>query len=83
MIAHNMINILKKNNRVNVWYGDIDIIEECAIASGVLKKHPKDTIQCILNALDKSPLFIKGYITSDISGINRTYRCFSLKEWFQ
>lgn len=80
MIAHNMINILKKNNRVNVWYGDIDIIEECAIASGVLKKHPKDTIQCILNALDKSPLFIKGYITSDISGINRTYRCFSLKE---
>lgn len=78
MIAHNMINILKKNNRVNVWYGDIDIIEECAIVSGVLKKHPKDTIQCVLNALDKSAKFKKTYIYSDLNGTKRKYRCFTM-----
>ncbi len=78
MIADNMVNILKKNNRINVWYGDIDIIEECAIMSDTLKKHPKDTIQCILNALDKSTKFKKTYIYSDLNGTKRKYRCFTM-----
>lgn len=78
MIAQNMVNILKRNNRINVWYGDIDVIEECAIMSGVLKKHPKDTIQSVLNALDKSTLFKKTYIYSDLDGTKRKYRCYTM-----
>lgn len=62
------MSIMKENHRNSVWYGDIYLIEKCAIMSGVIKKHPQDTIQCILNALDKSPLFIKGYIVADVSG---------------
>ena len=77
-IAKNMAAILQKANRTCVWYGDIELLEECAIVSGVAKKHPQRTIQCILNALDKSSLFEKGYITSDVSGSRRKYRCFRL-----
>lgn len=78
-IADNMIDVLKQHQRINVWYGDIELIEECAKLSGVKKKHPKDTIQSILNALDKSSLFHKGYIISDVNGNSRKYRCFSVK----
>lgn len=73
-----MINIMKQNQRTSIWYGDIDILEKCAKVSGVLKSHPQNTIQCILNALDKSPNFIKTYIYSDISGKKRKYRCFTM-----
>lgn len=78
-IAQNMISIMKQHNRTNVWYGDIDLIEECAIQSNIPSKHPQKRIQHILNALDNSRYFSKGYITSDISGKNRRYRCFILK----
>lgn len=77
-IAQNMVVVLEKYQRVNVWYGDIELIEECAKISGVMKKHPKDTIQCVLNALDKSSLFCKAYIISDFNGRKRKYRCFNL-----
>ena len=78
-IAQNMIIIMEKHNRKNIWYGDIELIEECARLSGVMKIHPQNTIQCILNALEKSNLFKKGYIKSDINGSNRKYRCFIIK----
>lgn len=78
-IAQNMVDILYKHNRKNVWYGDIEIIEECAKLSSIRKSHPKATIQCILNALDRSELFTKGYIISDINGKVQKYRCFSIK----
>ena len=80
MIAKNMMSIMKENHRNSVWYGDIYLIEKCAIMSGVIKKHTQDTIQCILNALDKSPLFIKGYIVADVSGKKRRYRCFTIRD---
>lgn len=78
-IAQNMIEIMKQYNRSSIWYGDIPLIEECAKKSDIPAKHPQQTIQHILNALDKSPYFTKGYIYSDISGTCRKYRCFKLK----
>lgn len=78
-IAQNMVKIMKQYNRSIIWYGDINLIEECAKKSDIPPKHPQQTIQHILNALDKSPYFSKGYIFSDISGKRRKYRCFKLK----
>lgn len=73
-----MVDILKAHNRTTVWYGDIDLIEECALKSNITAKHPKVKIQYVLNALDKSSFFCKSYIVSDISGRKRKYRCFKL-----
>lgn len=78
-IAQNMVEIMKQYNRSIIWYGDINLIEECAKKCDIPPKHPQQTIQHILNALDKSPYFSKGYIFSDISGKRRKYRCFKLK----
>lgn len=78
-IAENMAEIMKQHNRTYIWYGDIDLIEECAKKSHIPPLHPQKRIQHILNALDKSQYFSKGYIFSDISGKNRKYRCFKLK----
>lgn len=78
-IAENMVEVMKQHNRTNIWYGDIELIEECAEKSHIPLKHPKKRIQHILNALENSQYFSKGYIFSDISGQNRKYRCFTLK----
>ena len=82
-IALNMYNLLIEHNRTCVWYGDIHLIEECAKKSNIIKRHPQLTIQTVLNALDSSPLFEKGYIYCDISGKVRKYRCFSVKSNFK
>ena len=79
-IADNMAILLKENRRSSVWYGDIDLLEKCAVMSGLPKSHPKKTIQRVLNALDRSHNFTKGYIYADFSGTNRKYRCFTIKE---
>ncbi len=79
-IAQNMLQIMKQRGVSLIWYGDIEIIEECAKKSGVLKKHPKNTIQTILNSLDKSPIFKKSYITADFDGKKRKYRAFSINK---
>lgn len=78
-IAQNMVEIMKYYNRTYIWYGDIELIEECAKKSHILPKHPQKMIQHILNALDDTRYFSKGYIYSDINGKNRKYRCFKLK----
>ena len=62
-----------------VWYGDLELIEECAELSGVKIQHPQKTIKYILDNLDRSPCFTKGYIIADIDGSKRRYRCFKLK----
>lgn len=74
-----MQDILINNHRTSVWYGDLPLLEECAKMNKISTNHPKKTIQKILNALDKSPLFKKSYITADLSGQKRRYRCFTLK----
>lgn len=79
-IENNMKIILNRMGRHSVWYGDVDIIEECAKMSGVKMSHPKRNIRIILNGLENSSLFNKSYITSDISGTKRRYRCFILKK---
>ena len=55
-------------------------IEECAKECGILRSHPQKTINTVLNALDKSPLFTKSYIFADINGSRRKYRCFSISK---
>lgn len=74
-----MKEILINHHRKNVWFGDLPLIEECAKKAKISTNHPLKTIQKILNALDKSPLFTKTYIISDLSGHKRKYRCFTLK----
>ena len=79
-IAHYVRSKLIQNKRNSLWYGDIQIIEECATECGIVQEHPRKTISVVLNALDKSPLFRKSYIFSDINGSKRKYRCFSVIE---
>ncbi|MGN0316529.1 MAG: hypothetical protein ACI4E1_01190 [Lachnospira sp.] len=74
-----MKEILISHNRVSVWFGDLSLLEECAKKSMISTSHPQKTIQKILNALDRSPLFTKSYITADLSGQKRKYRCYTLK----
>lgn len=73
-----MITLLKNNNRTCVWYGDLELIEQCATMCNMPRKHPKVTIQRILNALEKSSEFNKSYIVADFNGYRRKYRCFIL-----
>ena len=77
-IAHHVKDKLIQIKRNSIWYGDIQIIEECAEECGIIQSHPQKTINVVLNALDKSPLFIKSYIFSDINGPKRKYRCFKI-----
>lgn len=79
-IEKSMILLLNRIGRHSVWYGDIDIIEECAKISGIKVQHPKKNIERILNGLENSPFFKKSYIESDFSGAKRKYRCFTLRE---
>ena len=77
-IAQNMKNIMQKHNRKVVSYLDVDLIEECAAASKINTSHPLKTIQRVLNALDNSSMFEKGYIRADFNGKTRKYRSFKL-----
>ena len=77
-IAHHVKDKLIQIKRNSIWYGDIQIIEECAEECGIIQSHPQKTINVVLNALDKSPLFIKSYIFSDINGSKIKYRCFKI-----
>ena len=79
-VAICMKDKLIKLNRKNVWYGDVQIIEECAAECGIKKPHPRQTIAAVLNALDKSSLFSKTYLFADINGSRKKYRCFSITE---
>ena len=76
-IAETMKKLLESQNRTCVWYGDLDLIEQCAKSNG-LHFHPQKSISIVLNALERSPDFNKSYIYSDINGRQRKYRCFSL-----
>lgn len=69
-----------EEGRHTVWYGDLELIEECAKLSGIETKHPQKTIKCILDHLDHSTHFTKGYIIADFGGSKRRYRCFKLKK---
>ena len=73
-VAYHMKRKMEQNERTTIWYGDIQLIEECAKECGILRSHPQKTINTVLNALDKSPLFTKSYIFADINGSRRKYR---------
>jgi len=77
-IAEHMSDILQEENRQSVWYGDLDEIHECARRAGLYNRsgntHPLAIIHRVLAALDRSPLFTKGYIHHQ----GRSARCFTL-----
>jgi hypothetical protein len=79
-IAEHMADILREKGRRTVWYGDLDEIHQCALRAGMYErpgsKHPKSINNRVLSALERSPLFTKGYIKH----IGRPARSFTLKE---
>ena len=80
-IADNMLFLLNREGRDSVWYGDLTLIEECATMSNIQTTHPIDTIQRVLNGLEHSKVFKKGYIYADFSGRKRKYRCFTIAKF--
>ncbi len=78
-IAENMFILMCKKNTDHVWMGDIHLIEECAKLSNIQKNHPQKVIQAVLNGLEKSELFEKGYLFTEYNGKKRKFRCFSIK----
>lgn len=77
-VALCMKKIMLEKGRQTVWYGDIELIEECAKISGIKSNHPKNVIKTVMDQLEFSPDFSKSYITADFSGSVRRYRCFKL-----
>lgn len=77
-VALNMKKLMFEKGRKTVWYGDIELIEECAIISGLKLYHPQKTIKSVLDRLESSPDFLKSYIVADFNGRKRRYRCFKL-----
>ena len=82
-IADHMVDILNETGFTTVWMGSIDLIHDCADRANVTKDHPLKTINSVLNALDRSNKFEKGYIraTALTGTTDRTckYRSFKLK----
>jgi hypothetical protein len=74
-----MKNLMIVKRRQTIWYGDVELIEECAKICGLRSDHPKKVIRSVMNQLEKSPDFVKCYITADFEGAKRKYRCFKLR----
>lgn len=75
-IAENMRDIMLEQSLNVVWYGDIELIHECAKRSQMQgNQHPLHINNRVLSALDKSHLFIKGYIKH----MGRPARSFKLR----
>ncbi len=82
-IAEHMRDILLEKGYESVSYGDLDEIHECAERSGMYDRvknkrgsHPLNIINKVLNGLEKSELFEKGYKTGNGG---RDIRWFTLK----
>jgi len=83
-IAEHMADILREENMRAVWFGDIVQIHECAVRAGIYERvrgqhgdRPLRVIQKVLNALERSDLFEKGYIRFD--GNKAPCRSFKLR----
>lgn len=59
-----------------IWFGDLDIFEECAKRLNKNYNHPISGINSMLNALDNSKLFTKGNMKTS----NKNYRTFTIKK---
>ena len=88
-IAEHMRDVIIENECTGVMWGDCVLLDECgsrATHTTLMKAHPLDRHQRILNALEGSPLFEKFYIKLPIryfpkSGwMERPCRFFCLKE---
>lgn len=84
-IAEHMRDTLIENGYKYVMWGDVGTLDDCASRcthTDMNKVHPLYRHHRILNALDRSPLFEKGYVRLDIFQNNqsRLVRCFQLLE---
>ena len=84
-IAEHMADIMNEEGQEIVWYGDLDILHECADRAGSKDRvrvnsrrntHPMTLMQKVLAGLDRSDLFEKSYIKH----IGRPARAYRLKE---
>lgn len=71
-IAEHMVDVMAEQNRSSIWFGDLDLIHECANRSGMYRRirskngdHPLIIIQKVLKALERSEDFDKGYMRYD------------------
>ena len=76
-IAKTMYLLMKEHNMNHVSMGDLHLLEECAQLCHIKKKHPQKMIQSILNGLEKSELFTKGYLYAEHNGRMQKFRCFT------
>mgnify|MGYP004595069787 CR=1 FL=1 len=76
-IAETMYYLMQEQDLQYVWMGDLHLLEECAQHCHLKKKHPANMLQSVLNGLDRSDLFQKGYLYADCNGKKRKFRCFS------
>lgn len=76
-IAETMYSLMQEQDLQYVWMGDLHLLEECAQRCHLKKKHPANMLQSVLNGLDRSDLFQKGYLYADYNGKKRKFRCFS------
>ena len=70
-----MVETLEKNDLYAVMWGDTHLLDECAQLTGLKKLqtlHPLNRHQRILNALDRSPLFVKYYIPLQFGPYDQT-----------
>ncbi len=79
-IAENMYALMIERDIDYVWMGELHLIEECARRCNIKKDHPKKVIQSILNGIEKSDLFKKGYLMAEYNGRKRKFRCFSINK---
>jgi len=65
-IVEAMIDTLQTAGRDTVWWGDCDLLDQCAQQAGLYDRpghtHPLAIHARVLQALDRHPAFRKGYI---------------------
>ena len=81
-ITDTAIEVLAENGRENIWWGDQPMLDEIAARAthtNLLSLNPLLRHSRILDALERSGKFKKGYITlGGMRGNNKT-RCMTLK----
>jgi hypothetical protein len=84
-IAEHMRDVLIELDMPGVMWGDCGLLDDCAsrcVHTTLMDAHPLDRHARILGALERSPLFTKGYIMLGVRRNGGDVRCrmFTLKE---
>jgi hypothetical protein len=83
-IAEHMADVMRERGDTVAWLGSIDQLEECADRAGMWhssRTHSTRIHDRVLDALDRSPLFMRGSIRGcDRRGRDRIVRSYTLVE---